>query len=123
MVEISNSEEEHTECFAEQTYHGIDRLQAFVYNVLFLSLFHQLLWSIDIIVCTVIDLLTVEPHTPTPEPVRYDKKDGQWYSHDGVDVTETQKRKGYCSELHVYVYHREYFNFSVIYTSLSIHNL
>ena len=45
MVEISNSEEEHTECFAEQTYHGIDRLQAFVYmyNVLFLSLFHQLL--------------------------------------------------------------------------------
>ncbi|XP_027048138.1 uncharacterized protein LOC113675743 isoform X2 [Pocillopora damicornis] len=39
------------------------------------------------------DLLTVEPHTPTPEPVRYDKKDGQWYSHDGVDVTETQKRK------------------------------
>ena len=45
MVEISNSEEEHTECFAEQTYHGIDRLhvQAFVYNVLFLSLFHELL--------------------------------------------------------------------------------
>ena len=79
--------------------------------------------SIDIIVCTVIDLLTVEPHTPTPEPVRYDKKDGQWYSHDGVDVTETQKRKGYCSELHVYVCHREYFNFSVIYTSLSSHNL
>ena len=43
MVEIFNSEEEHTECFAEQTYHGIDRLQAFVYNVLFLSLFHELL--------------------------------------------------------------------------------
>ncbi|PFX23761.1 hypothetical protein AWC38_SpisGene11675 [Stylophora pistillata] len=39
------------------------------------------------------DLLTLEPHTPTPEPVRYDKKDGQWYAHDGVDVKETQKRK------------------------------
>ena len=34
------------------------------------------------------------PHTPTPEPVRYDKKDGQWYTHDGVDVKETQSRKG-----------------------------
>ena len=40
------------------------------------------------------DLLTMTPHTPTPEPVRYDKKDGQWYTHDGVDVKETQSRKG-----------------------------
>ncbi|XP_078345351.1 uncharacterized protein LOC144630857 isoform X15 [Oculina patagonica] len=39
------------------------------------------------------DLLTTEPHTPTSEPVRYDKKDGQWYTHDGVDVKETQQRK------------------------------
>ncbi|XP_073230892.1 uncharacterized protein [Porites lutea] len=39
------------------------------------------------------DLLTVEPHTPTPEPVQYDKKDGQWYGHDGVDVKDTQERK------------------------------
>ncbi|XP_068688838.1 uncharacterized protein [Montipora foliosa] len=39
------------------------------------------------------DLLTVEPHTPTPDPVEYDKKDGQWYTHDGVDVAETQSRK------------------------------
>jgi len=38
------------------------------------------------------DLLTVEPHTPTPEPVKYDKNDGQWYTHDGVDVKETQSR-------------------------------
>ena len=30
----------------------------------------------------------------TPEPVKYDKKDGQWYTHDGVDVTDTQARKG-----------------------------
>ena len=36
----------------------------------------------------------VEPHTPTPEPVKYDKKDGQWYTHDGVDVEDTQQRKG-----------------------------
>ena len=43
------------------------------------------------------DLLTVDPHTPTPEPVRYDKKDGQWYTHDGVDVKETQQRKGVVS--------------------------
>ena len=41
-----------------------------------------------------LDLLTVEPHTPTPEPVKFDKKDGQWYTHDGVDVKETQSRKG-----------------------------
>ena len=41
-----------------------------------------------------LDLLTVEPHTPTPYPVEYDKKDGQWYTHDGVDVAETQSRKG-----------------------------
>ena len=40
------------------------------------------------------DLLKVEPHTPTPEPVKYDKKDGQWYAHNGVDVQDTQQRKG-----------------------------
>ena len=40
------------------------------------------------------DLLTVTPHTPTSEPVKVDKTDGQWYTHDGVDVKETQSRKG-----------------------------
>jgi len=40
------------------------------------------------------DLLTLTPHTPTPEPVKYDKTDGEWYTHDGVDVTETQSRRG-----------------------------
>lgn len=40
------------------------------------------------------DLLTIEPHTPTPEPVKYNKEDGQWYTHDGVDVKDTQQRKG-----------------------------
>ena len=46
--------------------------------------------------CTffVTDLLTIAPHTPTPEPVKYDKTDGQWYTHNGVDVKETQQRKG-----------------------------
>ena len=40
------------------------------------------------------DLLTIEPHTPNPEPVKYNKEDGQWYTHDGVDVKDTQQRKG-----------------------------
>ena len=40
------------------------------------------------------DLLTIVPHTPTPEPVKFDKTDGQWYTHDGVDVKETQQRRG-----------------------------
>ena len=40
------------------------------------------------------DLLTIEAHNPTPEPVIYDKKDGQWYTHEGVDVTDTQQKKG-----------------------------
>lgn len=43
--------------------------------------------------CSSTDLLTVDPHTPTPEPKKYDKTDGQWYTHDGVDVKETQARK------------------------------
>lgn len=48
---------------------------------------------------SIVDLLTVEPHTPTHEPVQYDKKDGQWYGHDGVDVKDTQGRKGNMSSL------------------------
>lgn len=44
--------------------------------------------------CCVTDLLTIDPHTPTPEPVKYNKEDGQWYTHDGVDVKDTQERKG-----------------------------
>lgn len=43
-----------------------------------------------------IDLLAVEPHTPTSGPLNYDKKDGQWYAHNGVDVKDTQQRKGKC---------------------------
>lgn len=31
------------------------------------------------------------------EPVRYEKKDGKWYTHDGTDIKDTQKRKGECS--------------------------
>ena len=49
---------------------------------------------INMVSVSIVDLLTVEPHTPTPEPVQYDKKDGQWYGHDGVDVKDTQERKG-----------------------------
>ena len=40
------------------------------------------------------DLLVIEPNTPRSEPVKYDKKDGHWYTHDGVDVKDTQLRKG-----------------------------
>lgn len=49
------------------------------------------------LVVILLDLLTVEPHMPTSEPVRYDKKDGQWYTHNGVDVKDTQQRKGFNS--------------------------
>lgn len=49
---------------------------------------------INVVCISFVDLLTVEPHNPTPEPVEYDKKDGQWYGHDGVDVKDTQERKG-----------------------------
>ena len=40
------------------------------------------------------DLLKAEPHTPTSEPVKYERKDGQWYAHNGVDIQDTQQRKG-----------------------------
>ena len=49
---------------------------------------------INMVSISIVDLLMVEPHTPTPEPVQFDKKDGQWYGHDGVDVKDTQERKG-----------------------------
>ena len=48
----------------------------------------------DLIFLLFPDLLTIDHHAPTPEPVTYDKTDGQWYSHDGVDVKETQQRRG-----------------------------
>ena len=47
------------------------------------------------------DLLTIESHSPNPEPVKYDKTDGQWYTHDGVDVEETQQRRGTVVEVNV----------------------
>ena len=36
--------------------------------------------------------LTIESHTS--EPVKYEWKDGQWYVQNGVDVKDTQQRKG-----------------------------
>ena len=47
---------------------------------------------------SIIDLLTIQAHTPTPEPVKYDKTDGQWYTHDGLDVKDTQQRRGWFTE-------------------------
>lgn len=52
--------------------------------------FHPVL--IQFIILT--DLLKVEPHTPTSEPAKYERKDGQWYTHNGVDIQDTQQRKG-----------------------------
>ena len=52
------------------------------------------MWCLQLNFVVLSDLLTIDPHTPTPEPVRYDKKDGKWYTHDGVDVQDTQQRKG-----------------------------
>ena len=33
------------------------------------------------------DLLTIEPHTPSPEPQRYQKNGGDWYSQNNKDTT------------------------------------
>lgn len=60
---------------------------------------YSLTVAISLTKCSVTDLLTVEPHTPTAEPVMYDKTDGQWYTHDGVDVKDTQQRKGSFMEI------------------------
>ena len=84
MVVVSRSKQNIgcSELFSE--YHTEKRFQVVL----------QLSNSLPILL---LDLLTVEPHTRTPEPVKYEKKDGQWYTHDGVDVKETQSRKGlYC---------------------------
>lgn len=43
------------------------------------------------------DLLTITPHTPSTEPVRYDKKEGQWYTHDAVNVKGTPLKKDLLS--------------------------
>ena len=37
----------------------------------------------------------MDTHTPNPEPVTYEKTDGQWYGHAGVDVKATLQRKGW----------------------------
>ena len=52
--------------------------------------FHPVLIQFSILT----DLLKAEPHTPTSEPVKYERKDGQWYAHNGVDIQDTQQRKG-----------------------------
>lgn len=31
------------------------------------------------------DLLAIKEHKPTAEAVKYDKKGGDWYTHDGVN--------------------------------------
>ena len=40
------------------------------------------------------ELLQITPHTPSSEPVKCDKQDGTWYTHNGVDIQDTLQRKG-----------------------------
>lgn len=40
------------------------------------------------------DLLTMEAHTPSPKPQRYQKKGGDWYNQDYVDGSKTRGKKG-----------------------------
>lgn len=47
----------------------------------------------------VTDLLTMEAHTPSPEPQRYQKKGGDWYNQDNLDGSKTRDRKGNTSKL------------------------
>ena len=35
------------------------------------------------------DLLTMEPHTPSPEPQRYQKNGGDWYNQNITDTPST----------------------------------
>jgi len=34
----------------------------------------------------VADLLRIEPHTPSPEPRRYEKNGGDWYNHGNTEA-------------------------------------
>lgn len=65
--------------------------------------------------CCVTDLLTIDPHTPTPEPVKYNKEDGQWYTHDGVDVKDTQQRKGVLKDSEKAIIHLTHVLYSVLF--------
>lgn len=82
--------------FTVVTFSGLGVVAAQTCGMHLISLvqFHQ--WHHLPALFSSLDLLTVTPHTPTPEPVKYDKTDGQWYIQDGVDVKETQQRKGTC---------------------------
>ena len=39
----------------------------------------------------------MEPHTPSPEPKRYEKKGGGCYSGDGIDGDKPKGKKGNAS--------------------------
>ena len=38
---------------------------------------------------SVSDLLTMEPHTPSPEPQRYQKNGGDWYNQNSTETPST----------------------------------
>jgi len=35
-----------------------------------------------------LDLLTIEDHTPSPEPLKYEKKGGDWYNQDDMVIKD-----------------------------------
>ena len=45
------------------------------------------------------DLLTMEAHTPSPKPQRYQKKGGDWYNQDYIDGSKTRGKKGTTSSI------------------------
>ena len=40
------------------------------------------------------DLLTIEDHTPSPEPLKYDKKGGDWYNQDDMVIKDGPQGEG-----------------------------
>jgi hypothetical protein len=39
-------------------------------------------------------LLEIKEHNPTKAPAKYDKKGGDWYYQDGVDIKESLQKRG-----------------------------
>ena len=40
------------------------------------------------------DLLTIEDHTPSPEPLKYEKKGGDWYNQDDMVIKDGPQGEG-----------------------------
>lgn len=40
------------------------------------------------------DLLEIKEHQPTKQPAKYNKKGGDWYYQEGVDIKESLQKRG-----------------------------